>query len=125
MLVRTASQFNLLEDLSLLDPLLATDGWETLMTFTRESIREFGLKTSIIGIHECIAAARPLTPAPEMSSRVDQDIPQEIFDQIAAEEAATGAGVGAGGFGTGKVCPHCTFENDASRVDCDVCGLPL
>jgi hypothetical protein len=27
----------LLEDLSQLDPLLATEGWNTLMTFTRES----------------------------------------------------------------------------------------
>ncbi|MCO5598525.1 hypothetical protein L7F22_052622 [Adiantum nelumboides] len=24
-----------------------------------------------------------------------------------------------------KACPHCTFENDASATDCDVCGLPL
>lgn len=24
-----------------------------------------------------------------------------------------------------KACPHCTFENDASARDCDVCGLPL
>lgn len=25
----------------------------------------------------------------------------------------------------GVACPHCTFENAAGSVDCDVCGLPL
>jgi nuclear protein localization protein 4 homolog len=38
-LMQTASSPNLLEDVSLLDPLLATDGWQTLMTFSREHAR--------------------------------------------------------------------------------------
>jgi len=39
-LVQTLSLPKLLEEPSLLDPLLATEGWQTLMTFTRESSRE-------------------------------------------------------------------------------------
>ena len=61
---------------------------------------------------------------------MDSDIPQEVLDQIAAEEASHG-GVGRdsnGGNGNSsaiRVCPHCTFENDHSGRDCEVCGLPL
>jgi nuclear protein localization protein 4 homolog len=49
-------------------------------------------------------------------------IPQDILDQIAAEEAASGAG---GSGGNIRICPHCTFENTHSGTDCEVCGLPL
>jgi hypothetical protein len=38
-LVRTLSSPTLLEDLTQLDAILATEGWQTLMTFTRESAR--------------------------------------------------------------------------------------
>ncbi|KAJ7814155.1 NPL4 family-domain-containing protein [Mycena olivaceomarginata] len=86
----------LLEDLSQLDPLLATEGWNTLMTFTRESG----------------------SAGPTSSSR-DDDIPQDVFDQIAAQEAAAGSSAGI------RICPHCTFENAHGGSDCEVCGLPL
>lgn len=39
-LIRNASSPKLLQDPSLLDGVLATEGWQTLMTFTRESARE-------------------------------------------------------------------------------------
>ncbi|KAG6889380.1 hypothetical protein C0995_001445 [Termitomyces sp. Mi166 len=101
-LMQTVSRPDLLEEPSALDPLLVTDGWQTLMTFTRES-----------------APAPPSSSAPaRSSSHMDEDIPQEVFDQIAAEEAGRG---GAGG----RICPHCTFVNEHNRPDCDVCGLPL
>lgn len=38
--MKTVTSATLLEDPSQLDPLLATEGWQTLMTFTRESARE-------------------------------------------------------------------------------------
>ena len=61
---------------------------------------------------------------------MDSDIPQEVLDQIAAEETSHG-GVSRdsnGGSGTSsrfRVCPHCTFENGPAGTDCEVCGLPL
>ncbi len=39
-LMRSVTSSTLLEDVSQLDPLLSTEGWHTLMTFTRESARE-------------------------------------------------------------------------------------
>ncbi|KAG6817620.1 hypothetical protein H0H87_006248 [Tephrocybe sp. NHM501043] len=107
-LVQTVSRPDLLEDPSSLDPLLATEGWHTLMTFTRES-----------------APARPSSSAPGGStSQMDADIPQDVFDQIAAEEAARG-GAGSSSESSLRICPHCTFANEHNRPDCDVCGLPL
>ncbi|KAJ7139750.1 NPL4 family-domain-containing protein [Mycena epipterygia] len=105
LLMRIVSSPTLLEDLSQLDPLLATEGWNTLMTFTRESG----------------------SAAPPASSSRDEDIPQEVFDQIAAEEAAArGSGAGGAGSSAGiRICPHCTFENAHGGTDCEVCGLPL
>jgi nuclear protein localization family protein 4 len=104
-LMQTASSPNLLEDVSLLDPLLATDGWQTLMTFSREHA----------------PPPRPSTSAPGISSgTMDQDIPPEVFDQIAAQQSASGGTTTAI-----RICPHCTFENTHSGADCDVCGLPL
>ncbi|THH08842.1 hypothetical protein EW146_g8863 [Bondarzewia mesenterica] len=85
---------------SVLDPLLATESWHTLMTFARESA----------------PPARPSQPAPS-SHTMDEDIPPEVFDQIAQSSGGGTAGV--------RVCPHCTFENAHGGSDCEVCGLPL
>ena len=38
-LMQTASSPDLLEDVTLVGPLWATDGWQTLMTFAREHAR--------------------------------------------------------------------------------------
>ncbi|KAE9395934.1 polyubiquitin-tagged protein recognition complex, Npl4 component [Gymnopus androsaceus JB14] len=105
-LMQVATSPNLMTDPSQLDPLLATDGWQTLMTFTRENAREF------------------CSPS---KTKIEHDIPQDILDQIAAEQAAAGGSGPASGAGTPgiKICPHCTFENGAGNTDCDVCGLPL
>ncbi|KAF8898440.1 NPL4 family-domain-containing protein [Infundibulicybe gibba] len=89
-LIRTTTLPSLFEDLSQLDPVLASDSWQTLMTFTRET-----------------APARPSSSAPNSTSHMDEDIPQEVFDQIAAAEAAS------------------SVENDHGGGDCEVCGLPL
>ncbi|KAF5311980.1 hypothetical protein D9619_003407 [Psilocybe cf. subviscida] len=107
-IMRTVSSPDLLEDAKNIDPVLSTESWQTLMTFTRES-----------------APARPSTSAPSGSSgdAMDDDIPPEVFDQIAAEQAAASA---AGGSSGGiRMCPHCTFENAHGGTDCEVCGLPL
>lgn len=57
---------------------------------------------------------------------MDDDIPPEVFDQIAAESAAAGSNNGGAGSSSGiRICPHCTFENTHGGSDCEVCGLPL
>lgn len=50
------------------------------------------------------------------------EIPQDIFDQIAAAEASQSRGSGNSRV---RICPHCTFENEHGGHDCEVCGLPL
>lgn len=49
------------------------------------------------------------------------DIPPDHDDPF----ATGGGGGGGGGVGGSTVCPHCTFENEHSGGDCDICGLPL
>ncbi|PFH50757.1 hypothetical protein AMATHDRAFT_3612 [Amanita thiersii Skay4041] len=107
--MRTATSPTVLEDLTQLDPLLETESWQTLMAFARES-----------------APARPKVAPPPVSTshNMDEDIPQEVFDQIAAEEA-TARAAGTSSSRNVRVCPHCTFENDYGGSDCEVCGLPL
>jgi nuclear protein localization protein 4 homolog len=62
---------------------------------------------------------------------MEEDIPQDVFDQIEAEEAAariareSGAPARVSDSMGGRVCPHCTFENTHGGRDCEVCGLPL
>ena len=122
-LVQALSLPKLHEEPSLLDPLLATEGWQTLMAFTRESSREseYFVATSILMRY--VAAARSGSVPDISAPHMDEDIPQDLFDQIAAEETASR--VGSSGLGSIKVCPYCTFENPSGRMDCEVCGLPL
>lgn len=60
------------------------------------------------------ASSRFDPPQQDVSNR--GTFPQ-INDLTASPPLASSSGV--------KACPHCTFENDASARDCDVCGLPL
>ena len=39
-MMRTITDPHLLEDAKNIDPVLSTEGWQTLMTFTRESARK-------------------------------------------------------------------------------------
>ena len=123
--MRTASRPNILEDPKQLRELFQTVGWQTLMTFTRESARKPPLiYHRLPTLMSATTAARTKGPAPSsIGFGPDSDIPQEVFDQIAAEEAASQA-AGAPSPGV-KVCPHCTFANPPGRSDCEVCGLPL
>jgi hypothetical protein len=57
------------------------------------------------------------------------------FESLSAFEDGGGIATGGGGAAEGaqaggaggaeKVCPHCTFVNEAGASDCDICGLPL
>ncbi|KAH9836514.1 polyubiquitin-tagged protein recognition complex Npl4 component [Rhodofomes roseus] len=107
-LIRTATSPNL-DDPTVLDALIRTDGWQTLMTFTRET-----------------TPARPAGSGPSgpAHTAMDEDIPPELFDQIARDSAGQGGGFAAAG-GSERVCPHCTFVNTHGGSDCEICGLPL
>ncbi|KAG8959970.1 nuclear protein localization protein 4 [Tulasnella sp. 419] len=99
-----------LDDPHILDSAIQTDGWQTLMAITEDSAPRRPNR------------AAPQQPAPGTS---DADIPPELFDAIdIPPDTGFGSSGGAGGSGV-KVCPHCTFENPSSNVDCEVCGLPL
>ncbi|KAF8300479.1 polyubiquitin-tagged protein recognition complex Npl4 component [Clavulina sp. PMI_390] len=109
-----------LNDPSILDPLLASDGWQTLMAITEESSPSRPSKPAPGS--SSASSSRPTTSAPgaPTGGADDFEIPQEVYDQIAADNAASG-----GSGGGVVVCPHCTYENTAGATDCDVCGLPL
>ena len=139
MLIRIATTPNV-DDRAVLDPLLETESWQTLITFARESARTshspitltcISPPSTIVlfcsGAHSYLfflftAPQRPTQPAPDgPSARIlDDDIPPELFDSVAAPGR-----VDASGSAGGRVCPHCTFENAHGGNDCEVCGLPL
>ena len=52
---------------------------------------------------------------------MDEDIPPELYEQFAREEAS---GASSGGANI-RICPHCTYENIHSGSDCEMCSLPL
>ncbi|KAJ8517029.1 hypothetical protein ONZ45_g5716 [Pleurotus djamor] len=64
-LIRVASSPTLLEDVSVLDPLLASEGWQTFMTITRES-----------------APSRPSQP-PSRTISDNDGIPEELLNEPA------------------------------------------
>ncbi|KAG8805449.1 nuclear protein localization protein 4 [Serendipita sp. 411] len=83
--------------------------------------------------------SKPSGPGPARPLDNDgfEEIPPELLDEMGMDVDQTSGGgsrprsrldTSAGGLPAGsatKICPHCTFENSASAVDCDVCGLPL
>jgi nuclear protein localization protein 4 len=105
-----------------LDELLSTNGWQTLVTIATESAgrnRFTGYTRRYSFSH--LAPHRPSAPAPTLSAPDSEDLPPELFNEFI--EGGSG-NVGSSRDGS-TVCPHCTFENSHSGGDCDVCGLPL
>lgn len=52
-------------------------------------------------------------------------IPQDAFDAMGIDSPRPGGGDGGGDVGGERICPHCTFVNEGSGSDCEICGLPL
>jgi nuclear protein localization family protein 4 len=129
-LLQTAVAPNL-EDPTVLDRLISTGSWQTLMTFTRETHRtSFSITLRQVTPTNSDAAARQGGGTSRTLGDVpmDEDIPPELLEEFTREEggASTGAGTGGGGGGGGiRICPHCTFENTHGGTDCEICGLPL
>jgi len=99
-IARLSTSPRLFDDAAALEPLIANEGWQTLVTIAKESG----------------APSRPAAPVPSSTATDDFEIPSEVYDDMA------GIGVGNAGVVT---CPHCTFENPSGQTDCEVCGLPL
>ncbi|KAK4702731.1 nuclear protein localization protein 4, partial [Phenoliferia sp. Uapishka_3] len=62
----------------------------------------------------------------------DVDVPPESYGangggggDVHMDDAGGAAPPNGAATGGSVVCPHCTFENDAGKMDCDICGLPL
>lgn len=123
-LLRVASASNL-EDASVTDALFATESWQTLMTFARESARKYSTTSCIdVADDSCFLAAHPSAagPASGPSHPMDEDIPAELYEQFAREDAGGSGPTVASNI---RICPHCTFENTHGGSDCEVCVLPL
>ncbi|EJD55096.1 polyubiquitin-tagged protein recognition complex, Npl4 component [Auricularia subglabra TFB-10046 SS5] len=103
-IIRAATAANL-EEPSLLDGAVSTDGWRNFMAIIAEST----------------PAPRAQTSTASGAGSFDDDIPEDVLNAIANE----GGSGGASGSGGSRTCPHCTFENTHGGSDCEVCGLPL
>lgn len=57
LIMRTVSSPNLLDNATNIDPVLATEGWQTLMAITRESARGWTLPLSIQTVTQLISSA--------------------------------------------------------------------
>ncbi|KAF8649760.1 hypothetical protein AX16_005527 [Volvariella volvacea WC 439] len=103
LIMRVASSPNLLEDTTQLDPVLASDGWQTLLTIAREN-----------------APAYPTSSHPALGGTdIPMDTDMDAIDFPPEEPALGDSGARI------RICPHCTYENTHSRSDCDMCMLPL
>lgn len=95
-----------IDDPKVFDPLLLTDGWQTLMTIVQETQPTRKRPT------------QPTSSTAGPSAAPDEfDIPPGAFDDDDLPARPVG--------GASKVCPHCTYENPSGTLDCEVCGLPL
>lgn len=125
-LLEVASSSNLFEDLSMLDKVLRSDGWQTLTTFAKEMGCEY-LDSDQLEDREWANNAPVLAPVQQTAfpsgsgSGMDEGIPPEIFDQIRESEMTSGGGIPS----RMRICQYCTFENTHDGTDCEVCGLPL
>lgn len=66
-----------------------------------------------------------MRPASAISSTEDEQMhtaPASVGDPNEVPDLQAFGGDSGGG---GIVCPHCTFENPAGTVDCEICSLPL
>ncbi|CAG7854314.1 Nuclear protein localization protein 4 [Serendipita indica DSM 11827] len=106
------------EEATVLDPLLERDGWQTLTAVAVESAPSKSRNTGSL--------SRP------MDNDGFEEIPPELLEEMGMDvdsgsrpRSRLDTGPGASTSSGTKMCPHCTFENDASARDCEVCGLPL
>ncbi|WWC58679.1 nuclear protein localization protein 4 [Kwoniella dejecticola CBS 10117] len=122
-LCRAATMHAHPSDRNALEELFASGGWSTLLTIAESSS----------------SASAPVQSNPPSRAFGEMGIDSPHTAGSSANISAMGdvepstggagggeSGAGGGGSGTGeRICPHCTFVNEAGRSDCDICGLPL
>lgn len=133
-----------------LDALLLRPGWQTLMALAREHAPQAGSS----GNNNAAPAKDPFTYDGGMESDDDvgfDDANEDFYDdgegdddddvqishvrrasarnEAADTDAATAAAIAAASAEDApagvKVCSHCTYHNEPSASDCEICGLPL
>ncbi|SCV70841.1 BQ2448_3603 [Microbotryum intermedium] len=139
--VELMAQIAKTKDAATLRRLFATNSWQTFLTIAQEGPRANGNGSS---------SGNTLGGAPQtfddgFEIPPDVDVPPDAYhhdmQDVSMANAGggngggengggggggeNGGGGGGGGTGGAKVCPHCTFENEAGSTDCDMCGLPL
>lgn len=131
-----------LDEVTLLDRILESDSWRTVMAVATESARAYSQISAYPNRNESSLASKPSNTGGSrpVDSEGFEEIPPELLEEMGMDIDSGGdfgshggsrprsrldeVGGGAAS-GRKKVCPHCTFENDAGATDCDVCGLPL
>ncbi|GAA93620.1 uncharacterized protein L969DRAFT_91285 [Mixia osmundae IAM 14324] len=86
--------------LQYIQALLASDSWQTLSAIAREH----AAPTSANAVMDDSFAEIP-----------DVGVPPNALQDTAGVDDVPGV----------KICPHCTYENSASAIDCEICSLPL
>jgi nuclear protein localization family protein 4 len=105
-------------DRTALEELFASNGWKTLLTIA-ESTR---MPLSHMTLPQADKSATQRNGGGRTFGQDRSDTPSQAFDDLGINSPARPAGGGDGG---PRVCPHCTFVNEGSGSDCDICGLPL
>ncbi|WVQ62138.1 nuclear protein localization protein 4 [Kwoniella botswanensis] len=117
-LCRAATMHAHPSDKNALEELFGSGGWQTLLTIVESSS----------------SANVPVQSAPPSRAfgELGIDSPHaggsstDLSGLNIPPEPSTSTSLGPqGGDGGERICPHCTFVNEAGRSDCDICGLPL
>ncbi|CAD6571324.1 MAG: nuclear protein localization protein 4 [Tremellales sp. Tagirdzhanova-0007] len=91
--------------------LFSTGGWKTLLTIVESSTSANAPNGS---------GHRGTTPSSAFDALgIDSPTPPASRDSVPSTTVPSAAPSGE------RVCPHCTFVNEGTGSDCDICGLPL
>lgn len=97
-----------------------SNGWKTLLTIAESSGALFSFPSVMTSEIDEKGSRRN-------GNGQGNNPPSQAFDDLGINSPAGGSSGGGGGGGDGgpRVCPHCTFVNEGTGSDCDICGLPL
>ena len=100
-----------------MEELFNSNGWKTLLTIAESS--------GTASFSDVATAYTDGTGSRGNGNGQGNNLPSQAFDDLGINSPAGGSSGGVGGDGGPRVCPHCTFVNEGTGSDCDICGLPL